>query len=279
MESRGRSCEPRTGGVAVAEPEYNPAAGVRTEASVAKYCDWLDDGRGGWVLDVGCGDGTPVHVLTQRGHRAVGIDLRPWPWSTELHFVVGDGYRIPFRDGSFDAVGSFATLEHLEHPEEFLAEMARVVRPGGRVVVGAPNMYGSILLHPGDSVTHSGGFPRYAKNFALHVKKQWESITAPERVEFDVMEPDLTKRPAGASDYDAICATDPSVVRAVLRRHGIRTIHQSPSLEYAASPVAESVSKALEVLPGLRDLFGGIFIVGEKLETEQPRNRPDPPAA
>ncbi len=235
---------------------------------MAKYCDWMVIGRHTWVLDIGCGDGTPTHLLTQRGHRAVGLDLRLWPWSPGPHFVQADGLRLPFRDRTFDAVGSFTMLEHLEHPEGLLAEMARVVRPGGRLVIGAPNMYGSILLHPGDSVTHTGGFPRYAKNFALHVKKQLESIVTPKRVAFDQLEPDMTQVPEGASDYDAICATDPSVVRAMLRRYGIRTVHQSPSLEYSASPLVETVSRAVEVIPGLRDMFGGIFIVGERVPSD-----------
>lgn len=234
--------------------------------------------QGAWVLDIGCGDGTPVHVLTRRGQRAVGLDLRPWPWSTTSHFVQGDGLHLPFREGIFDAVGSFAMLEHLEHPEGLLAEMARVVRPGGRVVVGAPNMYASILLRPGDSATHTGGFPRYAKNLALHVKKQLESIIAPKRVVFDRMEPDMTRVPEGGSDYDAVCATDPSVVRAVLWRYGVRTIHQSPSLEYATSPLVDAVSRAVEVFPGLRDMFGGIFIVGERVPSGE-RSKPTRPAA
>lgn len=199
--------------------------------------------------------------------RAVGIDLRLWRWSREFDFVQGDGTLLPFRDECFDAVGSFATLEHLENPEGLLEEMARVVRAHGRVVVGAPNMYGSLLSHPGDSVTHTGGFPRYAKNFALHLKKQWESVYSPDRVAFDSMDPDMSRIPQEASDYDAICATDPSVVRAVLRRSGVRTIHQSPSLEYQGSQLTEGVTRAVEAFPGLRDLFGGIFIVGEKATT------------
>lgn len=207
--------------------------------------------------------------------RAVGLDLRRWPWSRGFHLLQGDGCRLPFREETFDAVGSFTTLEHMEHPEGLLGEMARVVRPEGRVVVGAPNMYGAILLHPSDSVTHTGGLPRYAKNFVLHAKKQLKSIYAPGTVSFDSMEPDMTRVPENASDYDAVCATDPSVVRAVLRRVGVRTIYQSPSLEYQSSTLKDTLSKAVEVFPGLRDMFGGIFIVGEKSRTVGRGERPE----
>ncbi len=198
--------------------------------------------------------------------RAVGIDLRLWPWPRKLHFVMGDGYSLPFSDECFDAVGSLTVLEHLAYPEEFLEEMIRVVRFKGRVVIGTPNMYGCVLLHPGDSLTHTGGIPRYAKNFVLHFKKHFESIFAPGSVCFDILEPDMTRVPLGASDYDAICATDPAVVRAVLKRCGVKVTHQSPSLEYPNSRLTATVTKALEVLPVVRDLFGGIFVVGEKVQ-------------
>jgi SAM-dependent methyltransferase len=194
----------------------------------------------------------------------MGIDLGLWRWSKGSPFVRGTGYQLPFRDGTFDAVGSLTVLEHLDRPVAFLEEMVRIVKPGGRVVVATPNMYGSILLHPGDSVTHTGGFPRFAKNLGLHLKKQVESVVAASRVSFDTMHPDMTNIPEHASDYDAICATDPAVLRAVLRRFGVRVIHQSTSLEYPKSQLVAAVSKAADKLPFVRDLFGGIFIVGER---------------
>ncbi len=80
----------------------------------------------------------------------------------------------------------------------------------------------------------------------------------------------------GASDYDAVCATDPAVVRAVLRRCGVKIVHQSPSLEYASSRLVETTTRALEVLPVVRDLFGGIFIVGRKvLSTSRTAHGPE----
>jgi len=231
---------------------------------MAKYCDWLDLGDASRVLDVGCGDGTTVRVLADKGVEAVGVDLRPSPWPEGPSFVLGDGSCLPFRDGSFDAVGSFTVLEHLTDPERFIRESVRVLRPGGRIVVASPNLYGSILLHPGHALSHRGGLPRYARNFLLHLGKWARAVVVPRRVGFDLLRPDVSQAFPGATDYDAVCAADPSVVRAVLRRNGVRPVYQSPSLEYSSSRIVGAVTKALEVLPLLRDLFGGVFIVGRR---------------
>jgi SAM-dependent methyltransferase len=62
-----------------------------------------------------------------------------------LRGVVSDVRRLPFRDGSFDAVYSMGTIEHFPDPETALLEMHRVLRPGGRAVVGVPNRWDPFL--------------------------------------------------------------------------------------------------------------------------------------
>ena len=52
---------------------------------------------------------------------------------------------LPFRDGSFDAVYSMGTIEHFRDPETALREIHRVLRPGGRAVVGVPNRWDPFL--------------------------------------------------------------------------------------------------------------------------------------
>jgi SAM-dependent methyltransferase len=221
------------------------------------------------VLDIACGDGTPVTILKERGLDAVGLDLKPLHWRGGFNFVLGNGCSLPFRDKSFNAVGCFTVLEHLEKPEQFIGEMVRVVRPGGLVVIGAPNMYGAVLFHPGGSITHTGGIPRYARNLMLHIRKYLESIFARSRVKFDTLESNIT--PEWITDCDAICAVDPAVVRAVLRQRGVKIKFQSPSLEYSNSRFVATITKALEFIPLLRDIFGGVFIVGVKI-TERERS-------
>ena len=62
-----------------------------------------------------------------------------------LRAVAGDVRSLPFRDGSFDAIYSMGTIEHFPSPERALAEIRRVLRPGGRAVVGVPNRHDPFL--------------------------------------------------------------------------------------------------------------------------------------
>jgi SAM-dependent methyltransferase len=59
--------------------------------------------------------------------------------------AVGDVRRLPFRDASFDAVYSMGTIEHFDETERAVEEIARVLRPGGRAIVGVPNRYDPFL--------------------------------------------------------------------------------------------------------------------------------------
>jgi len=56
-----------------------------------------------------------------------------------LRAAVGDVRDLPFADGSFDAIYSMGTIEHFAETERAVAEMARVLKPGGRAIVGVPN--------------------------------------------------------------------------------------------------------------------------------------------
>jgi SAM-dependent methyltransferase len=62
-----------------------------------------------------------------------------------LRAAVADCRRLPFRDRTFDAVYSMGTIEHFLDPETALHEMYRVLRPGGRAVVGVPNRWDPFL--------------------------------------------------------------------------------------------------------------------------------------
>jgi SAM-dependent methyltransferase len=62
-----------------------------------------------------------------------------------LRATVADVRSLPYRDGSFDAIYSMGTIEHFRDPETALREMHRVLRPGGRAVVGVPNRWDPFL--------------------------------------------------------------------------------------------------------------------------------------
>jgi SAM-dependent methyltransferase len=95
------------------------------------------------VLDVGTGPGHVAGRAAERGAEATGVDVADamvaiaraaWP---QARFRTADAHDLPFPAGSFDAVvGSFA-LPHLGRPERAVAELVRVLVPGGRLALTA----------------------------------------------------------------------------------------------------------------------------------------------
>ena len=92
----------------------------------------------GIVLDLGCGVGHSYHLLDPR--ETVGVDISAEALAgQERRTVVADMRELPFGDGEFDSVLSVQSLEHVPDPERVLAEVARVVGPGGPAVFVTPN--------------------------------------------------------------------------------------------------------------------------------------------
>jgi SAM-dependent methyltransferase len=91
----------------------------------------------GRVLDVACGTGYGTAMLG-----AVGVDLSlealRYARRHPALYLAADAARLPFRS-SFDSVVSFETIEHVAEPDRFVAECARVLRPGGLLIVSTPN--------------------------------------------------------------------------------------------------------------------------------------------
>jgi SAM-dependent methyltransferase len=96
------------------------------------------------VLDIGCGTGFNLDELGARGvARAVGLDISAdaLAYCRERRLttlVRGDGSRLPFTDASFDLVIALDLIEHLEDDEAALKELARVLAPGGQVIIFTP---------------------------------------------------------------------------------------------------------------------------------------------
>ncbi len=105
------------------------------------------------VLDVGCGGGLLAEAMAIEGFQTVGLDASlPSLDAARTHvatldasldgpprYVGGDAQRLPFRDGSVDAVLCADIIEHLDEPDRLLRETARVLRPHGLLLFDTPN--------------------------------------------------------------------------------------------------------------------------------------------
>lgn len=122
--------------------------------------DYLALAPGGSVLEVGCGPATDTLALADlvgSSGRVVGIDFDPdmvaqanerarsAGLEAQVTHLVADASALPFADGEFDATRSERMFQHVPDPAAVLAEMVRVTRPGGRVVVFDTD-HGTVVL-------------------------------------------------------------------------------------------------------------------------------------
>src|SRR5688572_4915899 len=97
---------------------------------------------GGTVVDVGCGTGQLHSAIGGLFERYLGCDVVEYPGlpkAVEFFKVDLETGRLPLASGSADVLVAAETIEHLEKPRALVREMARVVRPGGLVIVTTPN--------------------------------------------------------------------------------------------------------------------------------------------
>ena len=107
----------------------------------------LIDDRFAKHLDVGCADGTFTKNYLKKfpDTKGYGIDISEVVCDLakancpEGTFIPADCYTLPFPDDEFDLVHCAEMIEHVDYPEQAIAEMYRVLKPGGTIIITTPN--------------------------------------------------------------------------------------------------------------------------------------------
>jgi ubiquinone/menaquinone biosynthesis C-methylase UbiE len=126
--------------------QFATATAVTRDDLVRRFIDAVPVGADSVALDAACGPGIISAALAPHVREVVAFDLTPEMLSQARQRCTGAGLNnvtfrqgsvtaMPFADGSFDAVVTRLSLHHFQHPAQPLAEMARVLKRGGALVV------------------------------------------------------------------------------------------------------------------------------------------------
>jgi SAM-dependent methyltransferase/spore maturation protein CgeB len=136
----------------ISEIYRGQAATPKVQQRERARIDWLVGRARGDVLDLGCSQGIAAILCARHGLRSVGVDLdqdaiaaaaadrdaKPEPVRELVRFEVGDAERLRFSDSSFDTVLLGELIDRVDDLDAVLAEVARVLRPGGVVAITVP---------------------------------------------------------------------------------------------------------------------------------------------
>lgn len=133
---------------------------------------------GGDLLDLGCGSSPYKGILTFKSYRGLEIDS-PLTRGRGIADDFYKGGRLPYLDQSYDSVLCNQVLEHVFEPDEFLSEINRVLKPGGKLLLSVPFVW--------DEHEQPNDYARYS-SFGLHalLKKAGFSILQHQKLGADV---------------------------------------------------------------------------------------------
>ncbi len=192
----------------------------------------------GRVLEAGCGTGLILRRLAVDATEAIGLDLSAgmlaWARARGLKVLQGSVDAVPFPDDYFDAVVSFKVLAHVPTIAETVAELVRVTRPGGYLVLEFYN--------------------RHSLRHLIKVLKQ------PTRIGRSYTDADVYTRYDSLADVRSYL---PAGKAELLRVHGVRVL--TPSSHFHSVPVIKNLLTTAERFaasaPLLRHLGGFMVVV------------------
>jgi SAM-dependent methyltransferase len=225
------------------------------------------------LLDLGCGEGLFSDVLFEK-KATVGMDISyhevnmARAYGKHEHLIAADGCRLPFRDGVFETVFSNCVIEHIPGVDALVAEVFRVLRPGGKFVTTVPgerftpNLFFSMLfmkLH----LRRLAGLYGYIINKMLgHVHKlsheEWAAKFESAGFRIERIEPILSAAAVRIFDLGIYSAYRSYLNRIFFHRwvilSGVRKRFWAPRL----------FKVVRHLLSDKEDLGGGLVLIGRK---------------
>lgn len=206
-------------------------------------------------LDIGCGNGVILNQLKKEGFKnGYGVDIsklfiKEAKKNGLKNVYVYDGINFPFKKESFNLVGSFNVLEHVEDPEKFLKYQIKLLKKKGFIIVACPNFFSPILTNRQERLK---GKKNKLINLLLIFKKIIEGS-----YHFEMMEPVKNKK--FEYDDDAIVVTNLIDLRKCLESNRCRVVYMSGFINYDTN-----IYKIINYMPLIRYLLPSCFIVAQK---------------
>lgn len=181
------------------------------------------------VLDIASGSGYGSYILAEKAVKVYGVDIDRESVSyanrnysrDNIEFLEGSGETIPLKDKSVDAVVTFETIEHIKNYKKFLAEIKRVLKPAGLLIISTPNDAefpegNHFHLHEFKYQELKDLLKQYFKNVRFSYQYTWlfvglmEQETAERDGKLDMEVSNYTKLPKDKAIYFmAVCSDDP----------------------------------------------------------------------
>lgn len=130
--------------------QSNPIINYEQQVRSRTVLNMLSPSQGEKILDIGCGNARDLAIIATTGAQVVGVDIAEGMVSAARQELVklgienvllrvGDATQLDFADGEFDKVLCSEVIEHIPDAEKALAEIWRVLKPGGMLVLSTPN--------------------------------------------------------------------------------------------------------------------------------------------
>jgi SAM-dependent methyltransferase len=221
---------------------------------------------GSRILDVACGLGTNSDSLTPRGEyfgTDVSANFLRRGAERNLRLACADGEALPFAGESFDVVISTYALEHCVEPAEFLREMQRVARRGGRIILLGP-AWDFPFWYPNALLSKAGSWVWRAGYAARRAARQVRAMLGGASPFMIIDEPDALTRPF-VYDSDAVYVVWTFEVIRLMREWGCRLIVGEADTPLLGENALVRLGKRLLMkLPAYRYAGSTVLLVFEK---------------